>query len=117
MAARLPDMTTLLAPGAQPLPSLLSARRLKNQKLARTLRFWVPAGLLIALFFMCFICPHIYSIPPGNTGSILAAQEPPFSPGHWLGTDPDGGGIFSTLVSGGPVAVGGGVAAPAGGIG
>jgi peptide/nickel transport system permease protein len=104
MAAQLPDMTTLLAPGAQPLPSLLSARRLKNQKLARTLRFWVPAGVLIALFFMCFIWPHVYSIPPGDTGSILAAQEPPFSPGHWLGTDPDGVDIFSMLVYGGQVA-------------
>jgi peptide/nickel transport system permease protein len=104
MAAQLPDMTTLLAPGEQPLPSLLSARRLRNQRLASRLRLWVPAGVLVALAFTCFIWPHVYSIPPGDTGSILAAQEPPFSPGHWLGTDPDGVDIFSMLVYGGQVA-------------
>jgi len=103
MAAQLPDSTTLLAPGSAPLPSLLSARRLKNQKLARTLRLWVPGSIIVALAFICFVWPHIYSIPPGNTGSILAAQEPPFSPGHWLGTDPDGVDIFSMLVYGGQV--------------
>jgi peptide/nickel transport system permease protein len=43
--------------------------------------------------------------PAGDTGSILAAQEPPFSPGHWLGTDPDGVDIFSMLVYGGQVAL------------
>jgi peptide/nickel transport system permease protein len=104
MAAQLPDMTTLLAPGSAPLPSLLSARRLRNQRLASLLRLWVPAAIVIVLFFMCFIWPHVYSIPPGDTGSILAAQEPPFSPGHWLGTDPDGVDIFAMLVYGGQVA-------------
>jgi peptide/nickel transport system permease protein len=104
MAAQLPDMTTLLAPGSAPLPSLLSARRLRNQRLASLLRLWVPAAIVIALFFMCFIWPHVYPIPPGDTGSILAAQEPPFSPGHWLGTDPDGVDIFAMLVYGGQVA-------------
>jgi peptide/nickel transport system permease protein len=104
MAAQLPDMTTLLAPGSAPLPSLLSARRLRNQRLGSMLRLWVPAAIVIALFFMCFIWPHVYSIPPGDTGSILAAQEAPFSPGHWLGTDPDGVDIFSMLVYGGQVA-------------
>jgi peptide/nickel transport system permease protein len=105
MAAQLPDMTTTLAPGAQePLPSMVSARRLRNQRLARALRLWVPAGILILLAFMCFVWPYVYSIPSGFSGSILAAQEPPFSPGHWLGTDPDGVDIFAMLVYGGQVA-------------
>jgi peptide/nickel transport system permease protein len=105
MAAQLPDMTaaTLTAGAQQPLPSLVSAGQLRWQKIARALRLWVPAGILILLLFMCFVWPHIYSIPPGDSGSILAASLPPFSPGHWLGTDPNGVDIFSMLVYGGQV--------------
>ena len=104
MAAQLPDsMVTLASGGQQPLPSLVSTRRLRWQKTARALRLWVPAGILILLLFLCFVWPYIYSIPPGNAGSILAAGEPPFSPGHWLGTDPNGVDIFSMLVYGGQV--------------
>src|ERR1700761_7285524 len=102
MAAQLPDMAATLTPGAQqPLPSLVSSRRLRWQKIGRALRLWVPAGILLLLLFLCFVGPYIYTIPPGDTGSILAASLPPFSPGHWLGTDPNGVDIFSELVYGG----------------
>ena len=105
MAAQLPDMTTTLAPGAAPaLPSLVSARQLRGQRVARALRLWVPAVILIALFFLCFVWPYVYTIPSGTVGNILAAQEPPFSPGHWLGTDPVGVDVFAMLVYGGQVA-------------
>jgi peptide/nickel transport system permease protein len=104
MAAQLPDLSPELAPGARrPLPSLVSSRRLRGQKISRALRLWVPAGILIALLFLCFVWPYVYTIPPGDTGSILAAGLPPFSPGHWLGTDPNGVDIFSMLVYGGQV--------------
>jgi peptide/nickel transport system permease protein len=104
MAAQLPDMAATLTPGAQqPLPSLVSSRRLRGQKIGRALRLWVPAGILILLLFLCFVWPYIYTIPPGDTGSILDASLPPFSPGHWLGTDPNGVDIFSMLVYGGQV--------------
>ena len=103
MAAQLPDMATL-APGAQqPLPSLVSSRRLKSQKIGRALRLWVPAGLLLLLLFFCFVWPYVYTIPPGDTGSILDSGLPPFSPGHWLGTDPNGVDIFAMLIYGGQV--------------
>ncbi|MGH3247786.1 MAG: ABC transporter permease [Trebonia sp.] len=104
MAAQLPDMAATLTAGAQqPLPSLVSSRRLRWQKTARALRLWVPAGILVLLLFLCFVWPHVYTIPPGDTGSILDAELPPFSPGHWLGTDPNGVDIFSMLVYGGQV--------------
>lgn len=103
MAAQLPDVTPTLLPDTQSLPSLISSRRLRGQKIARALRLWVPAGILIFLLFLCFVWPHIYSIPPGDTGSILEAGLPPFSPGHWLGTDPNGVDIFAMLVYGGQV--------------
>src|ERR1700743_1006148 len=104
MAAQLPNSTATLAAGAQqPLPSLVSTGRLRWQKTARALRLWVPAGILILLLFLCFVWPYIYSIPPGDAGSILAAGAPPFWPGHWLGTDPNGVDLFSMLVYGGQV--------------
>jgi peptide/nickel transport system permease protein len=93
-----------LAPGAQqPLPSLVSSRRLKSQKIGRALRLWVPAGILLLLLFFCFVWPYVYTIPPGDTGSILDSGLPPFSPGHWLGTDPNGVDIFAMLIYGGQV--------------
>jgi peptide/nickel transport system permease protein len=97
-------MATLTA-GAQPLPSLVSTGRLRSQKIARALRLWVPAGLLILMLFFCFVWPYVYSIPPGDSGSILAAGLPPFSPGHWLGTDPNGVDISSMLIYGGQVSL------------
>jgi peptide/nickel transport system permease protein len=103
MAAQLPDMTTTVPPPQPSLPSLVSSRRLKWQKTARALRLWVPAGILILLLFLCFVWPYIYTIPPGNSGSILEGSLPPFSPGHWLGTDANGVDIFSMLVYGGQV--------------
>jgi len=103
MAAQLPDMTTTVLPPQPTLPSLVSSRRLKWQKITRALRLWVPAGILIALLFICFVWPHIYTIPPGDTGSILDSSLPPFSPGHWLGTDANGVDIFAMLVYGGQV--------------
>jgi peptide/nickel transport system permease protein len=104
MAAQLPDMAATLSPGAQqPLPSLVSSRQLRWQKIGSALRLWVPAGILILLLFMCFVWPYVYTIPPGDTGSILNASLPPFSPGHWLGTDPNGVDIFAMLVYGGQV--------------
>jgi peptide/nickel transport system permease protein len=103
MAAQLPDMTTTVLPPQPSLPSLVSSRRLRWQKISRALRLWVPAGILIALLFICFVWPYIYTIPPGDTGSILDSSLPPFSPGHWLGTDANGVDIFAMLVYGGQV--------------
>jgi peptide/nickel transport system permease protein len=96
-------MATLTAGAQQPLPSLVSAGQLRSQKIARALRLWVPAGLLILMLFFCFVWPYVYSVPPGDSGSILAAGLPPFSAGHWLGTDPNGVDISSMLIYGGRV--------------
>ncbi len=103
MAAPVPD-TTLLSAGAQPLPSLVSARRLRSQGLARTLRLWVPAGLILLLAGMCFIWPLVWTMPPPTGGSILDANAAPFSPGHILGADQNGNDIFSRICYGGRVA-------------
>jgi peptide/nickel transport system permease protein len=103
MAIPIPDAT--LATGAPPpLPSLVSARQLRAQRIGRTLRLWVPAGILILMLALCFLWPILYKLPSATNGNIIEAQEPPFSPGHWLGTDAVGVDIFSQLVYGGRVA-------------
>jgi peptide/nickel transport system permease protein len=109
MAAPLRD--EMLASPLPPLPpSLLNARRLRAQRLGRTLRFWVPAGVLLLVLAMCFLLPLVVTLPSSTQGNIIYNNEAPFSPGHWLGTDVQGVDIFSQLVYGGQVAFEVGVA-------
>jgi peptide/nickel transport system permease protein len=93
-----------MIPGAPLLPPLVSTRQLRNQRLSRALRLWVPAGFLILLAGMCFLLPIIVTIPPPTGGSILDANAPLFSPGHILGADPVGNDVFSRICYGGRVA-------------
>jgi peptide/nickel transport system permease protein len=103
MVAPLPDIT-LASPHPPPLPSLVNARRLRTQRLGRTLRLWVPAGVLILLLAICFLLPLVVTLPSPTKGDIIVNNEPPFSPGHILGTDVQGVDRFSQLVYGGQVA-------------
>ena len=103
MAAPIPD-ATLATRAAPPLPSLVNARRLRSQRIGRALRLWVPAGILIALLAICFLLPLVVTLPSSTNGNIIYNNEPPFSPGHWLGTNVQGVDIFSQLVYGGQVA-------------
>ena len=103
MVAPLPDVT-LASPHPPPLPSLVNARRLRTQRLGRTLRLWVPAGVLILILAICYLLPLVVTLPSPTKGDIIYNNEPPFSPGHLLGTDVQGVDIFSQLVYGGQVA-------------
>ena len=104
MAAPFPE-TTLATPVPPPLPSLVNGRRLRAQRLGRALRLWVPAGVLILLLAVCFLLPLVVTLPSSTNGDIIVNNEPPFSPGHWLGTNVQGVDIFSQLVYGGQVAI------------
>src|SRR3984893_17381062 len=103
MAAPFPD-TTLATPVPPPLPSLINTRRLRAQRLGPGLRLGVPPGILIALLAVCFLLPLVVTLPSSTNGDIIVNNEPPFSPGHWLGTNVQGVDIFSQLVYGGQVA-------------
>jgi peptide/nickel transport system permease protein len=102
MAAPIPD-ATLATPVPPPLPSLVNARQLRSQRLGRTLRLWIPAGILILLLAVCFLLPLVTTLPSSTNGDIIYNNEPPFSPGHLLGTNVQGVDIFSQLVYGGQV--------------
>lgn len=103
MAAPVPD--ALVVPGGPPpLPSLLvSDRRIRAQRFWRAVRLWVPLGFLILMLLMCFVLPLVVTLPSPTNGNILAASDPPFTPGHWLGTDTVGVDTFSQIVYGGQV--------------
>lgn len=103
MVAPLPDIT-LASPHPPPLPSLVNARRLRTQRLGRALRLWVPVGVLILILAICFLLPLVVTLPSATSGNIIYNNEPPFSPGHLLGTDVQGVDLFSQLVYGGQVA-------------
>jgi peptide/nickel transport system permease protein len=103
MVAPLPDIT-LASPHPPPLPSLVNARRLRTQRLGRALRLWVPVGVLILILAFCFLLPLVVTLPSSTSGNIIYSNEPPFSPGHLLGTDVQGVDLFSQLVYGGQVA-------------
>jgi peptide/nickel transport system permease protein len=103
MAAPIPD-AMLATPVPPPLPALVNARRLGTQRLGRGLRLWVPAGVLILLLAICFLLPLVVTLPSSTNGNIIYNNEPPFSPGHLLGTNVQGVDIFSQLVYGGQVA-------------
>ena len=104
MAAQLPETAYVAAGTAPPLPSLVSDRHLRAHRIGRALRLWIPAGFLILVLAMCFLWPLVYKLPSPTNGNIIEASEPPFSPGHILGTDQIGVDIFSQLVYGGRVA-------------
>jgi peptide/nickel transport system permease protein len=107
MAPPVPDVPLSVQldvlPGST-LPSLLSGRRLRNQRLGRALRLWVPAGILLFILALCFLWPLVYNLPSSTNGNILYNNEPPFSPGHILGTNVQGVDEFSQLLYGGQVA-------------
>jgi peptide/nickel transport system permease protein len=100
--AALPDVL-LSTPGGPPLPSLVDTRSMRSRRLWRALRLWVPAGFLLFLLVLCFVFPLVVKVASPTNGNIIQASEPPFSPGHLLGTDQLGVDILSRLVYGGQV--------------
>lgn len=97
MSAPVPD---LLPPAGAVMPP---PARTRSRGRLRALRIWLPAGFLVLLAFACFIWPQIYPVPKPVGGSILEAGLPPLSPGHILGTDPNGNDVLSRILYGGQV--------------
>ena len=67
----------------------------------RRLQLGVPVGLLVLIFFACFVLPLVAPIPKPTGGDVLDSLLPSFSPGHVLGTDPNGNDILSRILYGG----------------
>ena len=67
----------------------------------RRLQIWVPASVLVVIALACFAGPLVLPIPLPTGGDVLESYLPIGSPGHPLGTDPDGNDILSRLLHGG----------------
>lgn len=76
-----------------------SAPRSRNW--LRSLQVALPLGLLVLVAAACFLGPLVLPIPGPVGGSILDSNLPSFSPGHLLGTDPNGNDVLSRLLYGG----------------
>ena len=70
-------------------------------KWRRSLGTWIPAGMIAVVLLACFLGPLVFGIPEPTGGSVLESYLPAFSPGHVLGTDPNGNDILSRLLNGG----------------
>jgi peptide/nickel transport system permease protein len=91
------------APDLLPAPQAAAPARKRARGRASSLRIWLPAGFLILLAAACFVWPQIYPVPKPVGGSVLESGLPPFSPGHILGTDPNGNDVLSRILYGGQV--------------
>lgn len=67
----------------------------------RRLGIIVPAALIAVIVLGCFLGPVVLPIPRPTGGDVLNAGLPSFSPGHPLGTDPNGNDILSRILYGG----------------
>jgi peptide/nickel transport system permease protein len=65
------------------------------------LEIGAPAGLLALIFFACFVLPLVAPIPKPTGGDVLESGLPALSPGHFLGTDPNGNDILARILYGG----------------
>jgi peptide/nickel transport system permease protein len=65
------------------------------------LQLALPLALLALIFFACYILPLVAPIPKPTGGDVMESLQPSFSPGHLLGTDPNGNDIFSRILYGG----------------
>jgi peptide/nickel transport system permease protein len=67
----------------------------------RKLMLYVPIGLVAFVLAGCFLGPLVLPIPAPVGGNVLESALPAFSPGHLLGTDPNGNDILSRILYGG----------------
>lgn len=90
------DLGTSLDPGLEGHPHAAGGRR----RWTRNLGIWIPSGVLVVIVGACFLAP-VLPIPSPTGGDVADTYLPAFSPGHLLGTDPNGNDILSRILYGG----------------
>jgi peptide/nickel transport system permease protein len=68
---------------------------------ARRVRVGLPIALIVLVVGGCLLGPVLFPIPQPVGGNVLDSNLPSFSPGHLLGTDPNGNDVLSRLLYGG----------------
>jgi peptide/nickel transport system permease protein len=86
------DAAPALAP---PDEAARRGSRLRNLEIA------LPAAVLAFIAAACFLGPLVLPVPPPIGGSVLESYLDAGTPGHLLGTDPNGNDILSRILHGG----------------
>lgn len=81
-----------------------------GRDLLHHLQLWVPLGIVLLVGLLCYVGPWVLPIPRPVGGNILESDLPAGSPGHLLGTDPDGNDVLSRLLNGGRASLNIGIA-------
>jgi peptide/nickel transport system permease protein len=93
------------AVAAAALPRRLPRSRLRTWLRRRDLDLWIPGAVLGAILIGCFIVPLTGAVPNPAAGDLTVTLQPPFSPGHLLGTDPIGRDVLSRVLYGGRTSI------------
>jgi peptide/nickel transport system permease protein len=80
---------------------LLTEEPRRGRNWLRHVELAVPVTLLVLVLGGCFLWPVIGSVPAPVGGNVLDSNLPMFSPGHLLGTDPNGNDVWSRILYGG----------------
>ncbi|MHA6615681.1 ABC transporter permease [Pseudonocardia sp. DLS-67] len=84
------------------VPALAGPEEVRRPgSLARNLEILLPAAVLVIIAAGCFLGPLVLPVPPPVGGSVLDSYLDAGSPGHLLGTDPNGNDILSRILYGG----------------
>ena len=78
-----------------------AAEPTRRGRLTESLELAIPGGVIVLMLIACFLGPSILSLPAPIGGDILESNQPPFSPGHILGTDQVGNDTLARLLHGG----------------
>jgi len=65
----------------------------------------VPLCVFVLICLACFFGPAIFGLPGPESSNLTHTMEPPFSPGHLLGTDSLGYDELSRILYGGRVSL------------
>ncbi|MGH8868197.1 MAG: ABC transporter permease [Actinomycetes bacterium] len=65
------------------------------------LQLALPGAAIVLILLTCFLGPFAGILPAPTGGDVLESSLPARSPGHLLGTDPNGNDILSRLMYGG----------------
>lgn len=88
-------------PGAIGLAVAEPAAPRARRRLRRNLKITIPAGMLVVIFFLCFLGPYVFAVPGPTYTNIVDTNVPIFTAHHLLGTDQVGYDILSRILYGG----------------
>jgi peptide/nickel transport system permease protein len=83
------------------VPPLAAPEETRRSGSRVNLEIVLPAGVLVIIAAACFLGPLVLPVPPPVGGSVLESYLDAGSPGHLLGTDPNGNDILSRILHGG----------------